>query len=319
MGDIAGKNKQLKMKKTVFTFLLLSVFGFMSCRKDKIQQSIKQYDQQQILNYIAAHNLTGFVRDTVGGDTTGIYYKILTPGTGPALKYSDEIPMVYTIQTFDGSYTSGDTINNHFYDYVGHIYADKLPLGLQTAVINDLKYMGGRMRVLIPSHLAYGVSGTGSGSSTVANNRIAGNECLDYYVNIINNFPAYDDMVIKNYMRDSSLVGYTKTADGLYYKVLTQATTNDPITINSTITCTYTGQLLNATIFDGSHNGTNTASFNIADITTGNAEGLENYASVGTKISFLMPSSLGYGLVSPSGIPPFSCLRFTYLIDTVTP
>jgi FKBP-type peptidyl-prolyl cis-trans isomerase len=308
------------MKQTILTFLFLSVFGFISCRKDKLQQTIQQLDQQQILNYIASHNLTGFVKDTVGGDTSGIYYKILTPGTGPALKYSDEIPMVYSLQTFDGTYTSGDTINNHYYDYVGHIYSNKLPLGLQTAIISDLKYRGGRMRVLIPSHLAYGVDGTGSGSSQVANNRIKGNECLDYYVNIVNNFPVYDDLVIRNYMRDSSLVGYTKTADGLYYKVLTQATTNDPITINSTITCTYTGQLLNASIFDGSSNGTNTATLAIADFATpGNVEGLENYASVGTKISLLIPSSLGYGLLSQTGIPPFSCLRFTWLIDTVTP
>jgi len=39
---------------------------------------------------------------------------------------------------------------------------------------NLLKNKGGKIRLLIPSHLAYGTTGVGSGSSTVTNNRIAG-------------------------------------------------------------------------------------------------------------------------------------------------
>jgi len=232
--------------------------------------------------------------------------------------------MVYTVQTFDGTYTSGDTINNHFYDYVGHIYSDKLPLGVQTAVINDLKYRGGRMRVLVPSHLAYGIDGTGSGSSQVANNRIKGNECLDYYVNIVNNFPAYDDQVIQNYMRDSSLVGYNKVQSVLYpgnyyyYKVLTQGTGNDAITYNSTVTVTYTAQLFNATIIDN-YNQTGGYGLNIADLFPGVQEALENFALTDTKISILLPSTLGAGLTASNSAPPFSCSRFTFVVISVTP
>ena len=140
-----------------------------------------------------------------------MYYKILVPGSGKLLQYSDEITFVFTERTFDGTYTQADTIANHFYDYVGHIQLDKLPLGLQTAVHNLLKYPNASMRVLIPSHLAYGVSGSGSGSSQVANNRIAGNECLDFYIHAVNNFPVYDDQVIQNYLKANSLTGYTRT------------------------------------------------------------------------------------------------------------
>ena len=312
------------MKQTIFTFLLLSVLSFTSCKKDKVYPNIKQIDQQQILNYISAHNLTGFVRDTVGGDTTGIYYKIIAPGSGPALTYSTQIAMVYTVQTFDGTYTSGDTISNHYYDYLGHVYLAHLPLGLQTAIINDLKNNGGRMRVLIPSHLSYGLAGTGSGSSQVANNRIAGNECLDYYVNLVNNFPVYDDMVIQNYMKDSSLTGYTKVQSQLYpgnyyyYKILTPGTGTDYITINSTVTTTYTGQLFDANQF-GQYNVAGGTAENIADLVPGVQEGLERFALMNTKISLLLPSTLGYGFTPPSTVLPFSCLRFTFIIDAVTP
>jgi FKBP-type peptidyl-prolyl cis-trans isomerase len=316
------------MKLTLFSVLIISVISLASCRKDKVQQTIKQYDQTQILNYIAANGLTGFQRDTTGGDTTGIYYKILNPGTQidahgnpvPVLQYYTQVSYVFTVRTLDGTYIQSDTINNHFYDYVGHINKDGLPLGLQTAIHNLLKYPDASMRVIIPSHLAYGIDGTGSGSSTVANNKIAGNESLDYYIHAVNNFPVYDDMVIQNYIKANSLTGYFKTADGLYYSILTPATTNtDPITIGSTITATYTGQLFNATIFDGSHNGTNSVSYPISQLIAGVQEGMENYAQAGTKISLLIPSSLAYGVSAQSGIPAFSCLRFTWQIISVSP
>jgi len=323
------------MKKTIYPVLSIFIIGIIlvtslpSCRKDKIELNIKQYDSVQIQSYMAAHGLTGFTRDITGGDTSGIYYKIIVPGSGTPIQYSDKLAMVYTEATFDGTYSLTDTIAQHFYDFVGHIQDDGYPLGLQTAVHNLLVYPNASMRVLIPSHLAYGTAGKGSGSSQVANNRIAGNQCLDMYVHAIttnahtstttNAFAAYDDLVIQHYLRDSSLTGYTRTADGLYYKVLTSATTNDPIQLYSTITATYTGQLLNASIFDGSHNGSNTFSSVMADLIPGVQEGLINYTVAGTKISLLIPSSLGYGPAGSNGIPAFSCLRFTWQIISVTP
>jgi len=335
------------MKQILYTLLFLTVFGTISCRKDKFQQTIKQYDNSQILNYISVHNLTGFIRDTVGGDTTGIYYKIIRTGdkTQP-IAYTTQIPFVYTVKTFDGTYASVDTINNHFYNYVGHIQSSGLPLGLQTAIINDLQFNGGSIEVLIPSHLAYGVSGSGSGSSKVLNNRIAGNECLDYYVNAIKMIAtphvsaphpgvpqvpvfvgvttqfitdtAYDQLVIAHYMADSSLVGYKETPDGLWYKVLTQGTGTDSLTDNSTATVTYTGQLFNATIFD-QFNTTGGTPLQIGALTPGVREGLKAQALLNTKVSFLIPSSLAYGVSPPTGIPAFSCLRFTFVVDAVTP
>ena len=272
-------------------------------------------------------------RDTIGGDTTGMYYKIINPGetTSTPLDYPDKIRMVFTLRTLDGTYISSDTINNHYADYLGHIAVNKLPLGLQTAVHNLLKYPGASMRLLIPSHLAYGTAGYGfgTGSNTIANTKIRGNESLDYYVHIIGNRPAdiaaYNDLVIKNYMAASSLTGYTAVtvpADSgtYYYKVLTAGTGTDPITINSTITTTYTGQLFNATIFDGMHNGTNPATLDVNGLIKGVQKAMINNAQyVGSDISILIPSTLGYGDVAQTGIPAFSCLRFTFIVTATTP
>ncbi|MDB5015684.1 MAG: hypothetical protein JWQ84_516 [Mucilaginibacter sp.] len=316
------------MKQTIFTLLLFCVTGLLSCRKDSIQQqTIKQYDQAQIDSYISANGITGMTRDLVGGDTTGIYYKIIMPGSGAPMAYTDKLSFVYTIRSFDGKYIVTDTIANHFEDYLGHIATDNLPLGLQTALINDLKYQGGSMRVLIPSHLAYGLNGSGSGSSSVANSKIAGNQCLDYYVHVIGGDTkikseaayqaAYDDQVIQNYMAVNGLLAYTKTADGLYYKILTPATAADPITALSSITYTATGQLFNGTIFDN-QNATSAVS-DVDSFIQGVQEGLIGNANVGTKISIIIPSALGYGTASQSSVPANSCLRFTFAITAVTP
>jgi FKBP-type peptidyl-prolyl cis-trans isomerase FkpA len=327
------------MKQKVFTLLLLSATGLLSCKKTQVQPTIQQSDQTQIDNYISVHGITGMKRDLSGGDTTGIYYQIINPGDSvddngqkiTPLDYPDKISMVYTIHSFDGKYIQTDTIANHFDDYLGHMAAaDKLPLGLELSILNDLRYRGGSMRLLIPSRLAYGRDGYGSGSILNANSRIAGNQCLDYYVHVIgtnkkDNEAAYDDLVIKNYMQANSLTSYTKvqstTLPGnyYYYQILTPATsTTDPITDNTTITYTDTGQLFNGTIFDN-ENTTTVTPQPVFGFVPGVKDALENFAFTGTKISILIPSALGYGEVPNGSIPYNSCLRFTFQINSYTP
>src|SRR6202012_1932971 len=120
------------MKQTIFTLLLISAIGLVSCRKHDNQPNIKQYDDEQIKNYIAANNITGMQKDTVGGDTSGIYYKIILPGKSDVpLGYPDNVSFVFTLRSFDGLYSSLDTIENHYQGYVGHIATDALPQGLE--------------------------------------------------------------------------------------------------------------------------------------------------------------------------------------------
>jgi FKBP-type peptidyl-prolyl cis-trans isomerase len=321
------------MKQKIFTLLIISAIGLLSCRKSKVEPDIKQYDQAQIMNYISVHGITGMKRDKTNGDTTGIYYQIINPGDSvdkgkpiPPMDYPDKIAFVFSLRSFDGKYAQVDTIVNHYDGYLGHVTLSKLPIGLQLALRNNLRYRGASARILIPSHLAYGISGYGSGSITNTNNRIAGNQCLDYYVHVIgntstNNQATYDDLVIRNYMAANTLTGYTKTASGLYYKILTPGTGTVPITATSANTGYYTGLLLNGNTFDSQT--TNAYSFSITsstgDLVPGVAEGLENYATVGTKLSLIMPSALGYGEVANNSIPPNSCLMFSWQILTVTP
>jgi len=304
------------MKQILFTLLILTTIGLMSCRKNRNDIDIKQYDQQQIDAYIAANGITGMQRDTTGGDTSGIRYKIITAGKGAQVDYPDEISFVYTFKSFDGKFIAGDTVINHFDGALGNVS----PSGLLLGIRNLLKYKGGKIRMLIPSHLAFGVNGTGTGSSTNTSGRIAGNQCLDYTVNLIDKQDVYDDMVIKNYMTANTLTGYTEITSGkysgMYYKITTPGTGISPISLNSTITCTYTGLLFNGTTFSSvtTEGGT---SFNLPDLTDGVQGGLQ-LVTAGASISLLIPSRYEYGTAGSSGIPSNACLRFDFNILTVT-
>ncbi len=340
------------MKQTIFTLLIISTFGFMSCRKDQLQQTIKQYDSVQIKNYMVANNLTGFSKDLAGGDTSGIYYKIINKGSGDTLKYSSLIPLVFSYQTLDGTYTNTDTIKNHLYDYLGHVQVDGLTLGLQTAIINDLKFSGGSMRVIIPSRLAYGHSGSGSGSSTVSNNRITGNQSLDFYVSIPKIEPTpydpvnhirtlttntYDTLSIHKYLADSTtLKGYTKVEsitdipgslgpkNYYWYKITSAGTGTYYLTDRTSIAVNYTAMLLNGTVFD-SNTATGGTSFYIGNLTQGVKEAFEltdnsgnSLVKLNTKISIIVPSNLAYKLGGTTGVPAFSALRFDFYIVSIT-
>jgi len=310
------------MKLKFFTLLLLSAACFVSCRKINSDPDIKQYDQQQMESYIAANGLTGMVRDTTNGDTTGTYYQILTPGISTQkLDYSTYVSYVFTIRSFDGKYILSDTVTNHFYGVLGHPAAP-LPTGLVIAIRNNLKYAGGKMRVLVPSRLAWGKNGYGTGSITLTTGRIAGNQCLDITVNVIANQGIYDQMVIKNYMAANNLTGYTMTSDSLWYKITTPGT-NNAITDNSSITLNYKLYLMDNTNPDNNAYTSNTAA--MSDLASGNTvagfvEGLRllGKGGGGGAISIIVPSALAYGAGGTGGIPANGCLRWDISNVTVT-
>lgn len=294
------------MKLTLFTFLIFSAIAFVSCNKHQNEPDIKQYDQDQIQSYIAANSLSGMHKDTTSGDTTGIWYKLIEPGSGQAIDYPDQISYVYTARTFDGKFILSDTVINHYDGLLGHV----TPNGLMLGIHNLLKYKGGKMRVLIPSHLAYGPNGAGSGSITTSN-RIAGNQCIDYTVYLISDQVKYDELVIKNYMAANGLTGFSKTADGLYYKVTKAGNADSVINNNSTVTFNYTGKLMDNVVFDD-HSATTATFSDLAGggLIPGFSEGLKLVRGGGA-ITLLIPSRLAYGTAGSTGTIPFdACLRF---------
>ena len=312
------------MKNIFYTLILLLAVGLSSCKKGD-NQTIKQFDDSQIQGYIAQNGLTGMKRDTSGGDTTGIYYQIISAGTGPVVNYPDKVSYVYSYHTFDNEYSATDTIINHANNFLGHV----TPNAIQLSLKNIAKRKGTKVRLLIPSRLAFGANGYFSGAI-----HINGNECLDYTINLIDqdydavkkiNYQSlYDDISIQKYMAANSLTGYTKTASGLYYKVTKAGTGTDIIGQNSTVGVQYTGYLFNGTTFDSATttDGTAATSFPLLSVIPGWQEGLTK-TTAGGVITLLVPSALAYGDAGSSNssgvsIPPFSCLKFDITVVTVT-
>lgn len=329
------------MKRILFTLLLLGVIaGVSSCRKDSNKDiDIKTYDEQQIQAYISSNGLSGFTRDLVGGDTSGIYYKIIKQGTGKTLDYPDKVSVVFTIKSFDGQYKFVDTLINHIYDFVGHITVDrwKVPgAGVQLAILNILKNKGSSARVLIPSRLGYGKNGFGSGSSE-ATSRVAGNQSLDMYISVIDDAntnitdastgklltgqDVYDDMVIANYIAHNNLTGYTQTPSGLWYKITKQGST-DVLTAQMSVDLQWTEALLNGARTGNEYNNETGTGYPVdlsIDARRAVVEAVPK-ATPGAKLTFLAPTRLMYGYsTSPTlNMPVLSCLRYDINVIGIT-
>ncbi|WP_342645758.1 FKBP-type peptidyl-prolyl cis-trans isomerase [Mucilaginibacter sp. CSA2-8R] len=299
-----------------------------SCRKSGNDVDIKTYDTNQIKDYIAANGLSAMKRDTVGGDTSGIYYQITRPGHGAALNYDTRISFSYTIKSLDGRYAVTDTITARSYNAVGLI----APKGLMMVIHDVVKNKGTSARFLIPSRLGYGVSGSGVGTS-----RLPGNASLDYTVNILDNdntaaMAAYDDLSIRNYCaaNNINISSYTKKASGLYIRVTQAGTGTTAVTSTSTVNVQYLGYLLNNNVFgqydDQSSTNVGTA-LNMPDLVAGFQEGLLGLTG-GAKVDLLIPSNLAYGSLVRNttnaagqtvvSIPTYSCLRYGINLVSVT-
>jgi FKBP-type peptidyl-prolyl cis-trans isomerase FkpA len=285
------------LKYTFPIFLALTIF--VSCQKE--YETIDVIDDKNVQEYIQKNklNLNEY-------QSSGIYYGVVTPGTGPELQYSDMVPAIITTRSLDGKYLSIDTFNvaNRYYNFLGYFNPEAIRLGVKEV----LKKSNGTIRIIVPSRLAYGRNGSGS---------IPGNTSLDMTVRILDaaKIVEYEDFTIQKYLQSNSLTGFTKTSSGLYYKIA-QPGTGGTISTNSTIVANYTGKLLNGVIFDKAAAGSE-VTFTLKTLVKGWQEALPLIKQGGT-IRLIVPSSLAYGLNgSTPSIPAFSALDFDITVTEV--
>ncbi len=278
-------------------FLLLSII--IACNKE--YETIDVIDDRNVTAYIQQNKL-----NMKKYEDTGIYYEVVSPGTGTEVQYSDLVPLIFTIRSLDGKYVATDTFNigSRYYNYLGYFNPEAVRVGIKEV----LKKSGGTLRMIIPSRLAFGRNGVGS---------IPGNASLDLVVKVLetSEIPQYDDATISNYMTKNALTGFTKSTSGLYYKI-DQPGTGSPITIDSTVVAEYTGKLFNGAVFDRAVAGSE-ATFSLSGVIKGWQEAIP-LIKQGGSIRMIIPSSLAYGLDGSSGaIPPFSCLDFEVKVTDV--
>jgi FKBP-type peptidyl-prolyl cis-trans isomerase len=98
------------------------------------------------------------------------------------------------------------------------------------------------------------------------------------------------------------------TASGLQYEVTVEGKGAKP-SETSKVRVNYEGSLPDGTIFDSSYNRGEPMEFQLNEVISGWAEGLQ-LMSVGSTYNLFIPSEMGYGSGGTRNIPPYSPLIF---------
>ena len=268
------------MKNALF---ILALVLFTSCSKDNDTIDFTTQNDNEIQAYIATNNL-----DAIKSNS-GLYYVIDEQGTGDKPTQTDRVKVAYKGYltngfVFDESTSGFDTI-------------------LQLVIAGwseGITYFneGGRGKLLIPAHLAYG------------NNPPTGipvGAVLIFDIELIYvNYATENDEEIVAYIADNNLTAQ-KSDSGLYY-VIDELGDGDQPTETDNVTVAYKGYLTNGTLFDETNE--EGLSFNLQQVITGWTEGI-TYFKEGGSGTLLIPAHLAYGNNSVSGIiAPGSVLLF---------
>jgi FKBP-type peptidyl-prolyl cis-trans isomerase len=169
-----------------------------------------------------------------------------------------------------------------------------------------LKNANGKIRIIVPSRLAFGRNGT---------KLIPSNASLDYVIHAIDtdSLPAYEDVSIRKYMVANGLQpdDFVKTSTGIYYKI-NELGNGDYLTSTSTFKSNYDLKFLDGASFQKADSVT----FKLSDVIAAWQEVMPNVKENG-KVRMFIPSSQAYGVegnFNPNtgtySIPPFSSLDY---------
>lgn len=168
-GHWRGLTQRLSFKKTIMkrTISIVSLFSIMlsgtGCIKDNsCQNKTVQSEQAAITTYASANGITGIAH------SSGIYYQVTNPGSGPTPSVSSQVSVRYTGKLLNGNVFDSQTGTPVTFGLGGTIPG--FQIGLQ------LIQKGGTIKMIIPSSLAYGCTGSGA---------ITGNSILFFEVQLV--------------------------------------------------------------------------------------------------------------------------------------
>ena len=280
------------LKYTLTSLFLVTILA--GCEKE--YESIEEVDERKIQNYITAQKLN------LTKDDSGIYYQVLSPGTGDVPKNSEQVFFGYTAKSIEGKEYFGSESYSVNSGFLGYVRPEAWRLALYK--INR----GGKVRVVFPSTLGFGRNGSGI---------FEGNEVLDSELELfdVRTQPEMDDLLINRFIAANSLSGFSKLPKGVYYKIITPGTGIEEIELTSTITMAYTGRLLKGTIFDSATTAKPYTS-KLENLIEGWKEAVP-LIKKGGKLRILIPSGLAYGPQGSTNIPANSVLDFDIEVTDV--
>lgn len=114
----------------------------------KVIDDLAKYENAAILKYIADNKFEGFKRTT-----SGLYYKKISDGAGDSIRVDSTIKVSYTGKLLNGK--AFETVTD---DNATSFVLRDLAKGWQEGIPYIKE--GGSIRLIMPSHLAYGISGS---------------------------------------------------------------------------------------------------------------------------------------------------------------
>jgi FKBP-type peptidyl-prolyl cis-trans isomerase len=188
--------------------------------------------------------------------------------------------------------------------------------------LKGLKY-GAKVRILVPSRLAYGKNGN-------ATFNVPSNAVLDTYITTLNykTQTAIDEDRIKTFLAAKGLTASAirDPSTGIYY-IVTQLGTGASIIDKETGTAVvnYAGRYLDGTVFDSKNDGSYSTGFSVGALIIQGWKEIVPKFPAGSKIRFFLPSAYAYGIqgsvdqtTGVAIIPPNSVLDFDVEIVSVT-
>jgi FKBP-type peptidyl-prolyl cis-trans isomerase len=240
----------------------------------------------------------------------GVYYTILSEGTGTKVAAGQKVSVNYTGMFLDGKKFDSNT-DSAFH----HVQPFDLTVGKGMVIkgwddgLQQLK-KGTRAMLYIPSTLAYGSQDQrGIPSNSILVFEVEVKDVMD-----VVDQAKVDDKLLQDYFAKNNIHA-TKTQSGLYY-VVKQKGLGPNATAGKKVTMNYTGKLLDGTPFDSNidpkFNHVSPFSFNLGQgqVIRGWDEGVQ-LLNMGSKATFFIPSSLAYGdRGAGQAIPPNAVLLF---------
>lgn len=262
---------QMHKNITKYIYALLGVILiFNSCKKE--YESIEDIDDAKIQAYIKSNNLPAVK------DPSGFYYQVLDPGTGGVMQNKDSVFYNVTVKSLSGNVYFSPTVFSNTGNYLGYVTPDAYREALYA--INR----GGKVRVIVPSYMAYGKNGSGP----VPSNEVIVSEITTY---LETKQWQIDDRLINEFITAKNLT-MTKDPSRVYYNI-SQVGTGTQVSKFSTVTVKYAGRFLTGTIFDQT-TGDATLVAAINALVPGWGKVLVGLKK-GTKVRLIIPSDLGYG------------------------
>lgn len=284
-------NMQMSKNIPKYIFALLAVLVlFNSCKKE--YEKIEDIDEAKIQAYIQKNNVAAIK------DPSGFYYQVLEQGTGEPMLNKDSLFYKLTIKSLSGNvyYTSpAFSVNGALLGYM-----TPAAYRISLYAINR----GGKVRVIVPSHMAYGKNGDGI---------VPPNEVIIAELSTLPQTKLWqvDDELIQEFLVAKGITAI-KHPSRIYYNISEEGTGNliNPL---STIKVKYTGRLLDGTKFDENSE----YEIPIYNLIPGWTKILSGQRK-GVKMRVFIPSDLGYGLVARTSIPASSILDFDIEVLDVT-